>query len=230
MKGLKTRLILFVIFFSHASALAQVDLGVNRILEPQSLNYLISTPQGYSAEGAGSPLILFLHGGDRSNTKHHPMRYALEAGLEFPFMVVAPHCSNGCSWSSADIDALLNEVVKTYNVDQKRIYITGYSMGGYGTWSVISRFPNWFAAAAPIAGGGNSRTICSAKNVSVLAFHGDKDSVTPYSGSKRLVDALVDCGATARLETFKGGDHWIWPAIYKDKRLYDWFLTQVKTD
>ncbi len=205
---------------------AQSGLGEKRISESTKVEYLISLPKGYQTDGNGSAMILFLHGGDGSNTKHHPKKYAAEAGIEMDFMVVAPKCASGCNWSSFDFDALLTEVTSQFNVDRKRIYITGYSYGGYGTWSAISRYPEWFTAAAPIAGGGSPKIVCKANQVAIWAFHGDKDSITPYTQSKNLVQKLKGCGAQARLETFEGADHWIWPAIYKDHRLYDWFRKQ----
>lgn len=203
---------------------AQSPEGDKRVLKSQNLDYLVSLPEGYSNEGDASPLILFLHGGDGSNTRHHPKKYAEQAGLDFPFVVVAPSCNRGCSWSTVDYDALLSEVLRDYNANRNRIYVTGYSMGGYGTWRAISKAPDWFAAAAPIAGGGDTKTICNAKELAVRAYHGNKDSVTPYSGSQKLIEALNGCGARAELVTIKGGDHWIWPEIFKDKAFYDWLL------
>lgn len=211
-----------------SSLRAQTPAGDQRVLSSQDLDYLVTLPKGYSQEGDAPPLILFLHGGDGSNTKHHPKKYAEQAGLDFPFMVVAPHCKRGCSWSTVDYNALLSEVLRDYNVDQTRIYVTGYSMGGYGTWSAISRAPDWFAAAAPIAGGGDAKTVCNAKEIAVRAYHGDKDSVTPYTGSQKLIKTLHDCGATAELITIKNGDHWIWPDLFKDKKFYTWLLAQSR--
>ncbi|WP_083262451.1 prolyl oligopeptidase family serine peptidase [Roseivirga sp. 4D4] len=208
---------------------AQSSLGEKRISESTNVEYLVSLPKGYQTDGNGSAMILFLHGGDGSNTKHHPKKYAAEAGIEMDFMVVAPKCASGCNWSSFNFDALLTEVTDQFNVDKERIYVTGYSYGGYGTWSAISRHPQWFAAAVPIAGGGNTDVVCNAKNVAVWAFHGDKDSVTSYTQSKRLIEKLQTCEAKAKLETFEGADHWIWPAIYKDQRLYDWLSKQTNT-
>ena len=202
--------------------------GIRKTSEKESIDYLITLPEGYSKTGDAVPLILFLHGGDGSNTKHHPKKYATSVGLSFPFMVVAPQCSRGCSWASVDYEALLGEVLRDYNVDQTRVYVTGYSMGGYGTWSAISKYPELFTAAVPIAGGGNTSTVCNAKKVAIWAFHGDKDSITPYSGSQKLIEKLKGCGANAILETVKGQDHWIWPTIYKDIRFYEWLLEQKK--
>lgn len=223
-----TGLLIIIGLLLGPALLAQTSLGERKVLKSQNLNYLVTVPEEYSTEGKASPLILFLHGGDGSNTKHHPKKYAEEAGLDFPFILVAPHCNRGCSWSTVDYDALLGEVLQEYNVDRSRIYVTGYSMGGYGTWSAISKFPDWFAAAAPIAGGGSTKTVCNAKEVSVRAYHGNKDSVTPYSGSQKLIKTLKGCNASAELITIEGGGHGIWPGLFKNKAFYDWLLTQSK--
>ena len=204
---------------------AQSDFGTRKKLSQTGLEYLITLPEGYAQDGDKVPVILFLHGGDRSNTKHHPSRYAKRAGITFPFLVVAPHCSYGCVWSKVDFDALLSQVLRDYNIDRSRIYVTGYSMGGYGTWSTISRFPQWFAAASPIAGGGNPKTICQAKSVTIRAYHGNQDSVTPYAQSKKLIDKLAQCEADATLQTLNGEDHWIWPQIFSDEKFYSWLLS-----
>jgi len=217
-----------LLLISFAFCKAQSGLGEKRISESTKVEYLISLPKSYQTNGNGSAMILFLHGGDGSNTKHHPKKYAAEAGIEMDFMVVAPKCASGCNWSSFNFDALLTEITTQFNVDKKRVYVTGYSYGGYGTWSAIARYPEWFTAAAPIAGGGNPGVICKASQVVIWAFHGDKDSITPYAQSKNLIQKLKECGAQAKLETFEGADHWIWPAIYKDQRLYDWFGEQSK--
>lgn len=207
---------------------AQALPGDQRVLAVQKLDYLVTLPEEYKKSGSPSPLILFLHGGDGSNTKHNPRKYADRAKLDFPFIVVAPHCNRGCRWSGVDFNALLDEVISDYNVDESRIYITGYSMGGYGTWSAISKFPDRIAAAAPIAGGGDTNTVCNAKGIAIRAYHGDKDSVTPYSGSKRLIKTLEDCGAKPELLTIKGGDHWIWPDLFQSGDFYSWFLKHSK--
>lgn len=226
---LASLLILSLLYFTNSLVLAQVDLGEAYQLKGSNLNYLVSTPDGYEANGTSTyPMILFLHGGDRSNTKHHPKKYAEQAGLKFPFIVVAPHCSSGCNWASVDYDALVSEVLQGFKVDQERIYITGYSMGGYGTWSALTKSPNWFAAAAPIAGGGNANTICNAKEISIRAYHGDKDNVISHSRSKELIDKLKSCDANAELFTIPGGGHGIWPRLFQDQRFYDWLLSHSK--
>lgn len=196
--------------------------------EKNNIPYLISLPEGYEEKSEAYPLLLFLHGGDRSNTKHHPKKYAAGQGINLDFLVAAPHCSGGCSWSRVDFEALVNEIAKDYRIDKNRIYITGYSMGGYGTWNALMNYPDLFAAAAPICGGGNPSKICDAKSVTIKAFHAQDDNVTPYSGSEKMIKALEACGGKAELKSSKTGGHGIWPAIFKDADFYDWMLAQSK--
>ncbi len=205
------------------------ELGRKHVFEKEKIPYLVSTPENYSEDkDALHPTILFLHGGDRSNTRHHPKKYAKKAGIDFPFIVIAPHCTSGCSWGRVDFASLLDEVGKEYRIDKSRVYITGYSMGGYGTWSAISRFPDLFAAAAPLAGGGNEKTICKANKLPIRAYHGDKDNVIPHSESVKLVSALKKCDGNAELTTIEGGNHGIWMAIFQDAKFFEWLL-QHKT-
>ncbi len=212
------------LFWANVSA---QNVEGDRYKSPKGINYLVTIPVNYDDEDE-HPLILFLHGGDRSNVKHHPSKYAAKAGLDFPFVVAAPHCSSGCGWASADIDKILEAIVANYKIDRERIYVTGYSMGGAGTWSTLARFPSWFAAGAPIAGSGNARDICKAKKVAIRAYHATDDSIIPYSGSKRMIDALKECNANAELKTYSEGDHWIWPQVFQSKDFYQWLLAQTR--
>ena len=212
-----------------AGLYGQMPGGETKSLANDALIYRIDKPAGYNQDGQPVPLLLFLHGGDRSNTKHHPLRYARKAGIHFPFLVLAPHCPAGCSWNTIDIDRLLSEVVSGYNVDRNRIYITGYSYGAYGTWSLLSRSPEWFAAAAPIAGGGSTNQLCKLQNINIRAYHGTNDRVTAYANSKKLIDALRQCSTRAELVSLEGKGHGIWPEIFSQQEFYDWLLKHNKT-
>ena len=192
------------------------------------LPYLV-TPPARAAE-THPPLLLFLHGGDRSNTRHHPARYAAEAGIDFPFLVLAPHCAGGCSWAGVDFEALVTEVGETHAFDPERVYVTGYSMGGYGAWGALARFPRLFAAGAPIAGGGDPASICAARAVPVRAVHGDADDVIPHSASQEMIRALEACGGTAELVTLEGVDHGSWIPTFKNPAFYAWLLQHRRGD
>lgn len=194
------------------------------------IEYLVTPPQ-MNDGGGPPPLLLFLHGGDRSNTRHHPARYAAQEGLErFPFLVVAPHCAAGCSWPSVDFAALLDEVEADYAFDRARVYLTGYSMGGFGAWDLLIREPSLFAAAAPIAGGGDADEICTAATVPIRAYHGDRDNVIPHSASVEMVEALDACGGRGELITLSGVDHGSWVPTFKDPAFYAWLLEHRRSE
>ncbi len=189
--------------------------------------YLLSTPDGYDAARA-YPTIIFLHGGDRSNTKHHPAKYASKAGLDFPFIVIAPSCTGGCSWGSVDLAAILQDAQSEVSIDNKRIYLTGYSMGGAGTWSQVRKIGSHLAAAVPMApAGGSEQDLCQLKELPIRVYHGTADY--GYERSRRIVEKLKDCGSTsAELISLEGKGHGIWPAILSGASYYQWLLDQTK--
>ena len=221
--------VLLVLSFSWlkaASPLAQAPKEFTRTTKKGDLSYLITLPNNYRQDTQHkSPLLLFLHGGDGSNTRHNPRKYAPDPDL--PLIILAPQAPSG-GWSSVDFNTLLKEVSAEYNVDPDRIYLTGYSMGGYGVWDLLSRNPEWFAAAVPIAGGGDAERICKAKNVSVWAIHGDQDDVIPHSESEKMINALKKCGADAQLTLYPGVKHPSWIQAYKDPAFYKWLLNHRK--
>ena len=212
---------------SATAAMGQTDIE-HRTAD--GLPYLVTPPDGYAPDGGGVPVLLFLHGGDRSNTRHHPARYAAGEGIEFPFLVIAPHCTSGCSWARVDFDALLAEVDQAYSVDPSRIYLTGYSMGGIGSWDLLGKRPDLFAAAAPIAGGGDAGSICRARGVPIRAYHGDADDVISHSRSVVMIDALEACDGKGELITLPGVDHRSWIPTFKDPAFYAWLLSNRKAD
>jgi predicted peptidase len=131
------------------------------------MDYLLSLPKGYDKQDSW-PLVLFLHGaGERGDDlelvkKHGPPKLIGE-GKDFPFIVVSPQCPKDVWWEPIELSALLDQVIKTHKVDQDRIYVTGLSMGGFGTWRLAAFTPDRFAAIAPICGGG--------ENTGHVAFH-----------------------------------------------------------
>ncbi|MBM4042568.1 MAG: phospholipase [Planctomycetes bacterium] len=191
--------------------------------------YLLYLPPGYERGRKRWPLLLFLHGaGERGKDpelvkKHGPPRLIAE-GHEFPFIVVSPQCPKGQSWSTDVLHALLDELGGSYRVDTRRVYLTGLSMGGYGTWSLACERPERFAAIAPICGGGNRLLAHGLKDVPVWAFHGAKDEVVPLAESERMVDAVKGCGGKAKLTVYPEAGHDSWTPTYASPALYKWLL------
>jgi predicted peptidase len=203
------------------------------ITKKVSLKYLLYLPKGYGEKKDQKwPLMLFLHGaGERGNDlnlvkKHGPPKL-IEAGKGFPFIVVSPQCPTD-SWWPEQIDALvalLDDVQSKYAVDTDREYLTGLSMGGFGTWALGCRYPQRFAALAPICGGGERYLVGRLKNVPVWVFHGAKDPTVPLQASTDMVDSLKRAGGDVQLTVYPEAQHDSWTKTYNNPKLYEWFLS-----
>lgn len=205
------------------------------------LEYLLHLPKGYDAAGSKKwPLMLFLHGaGERGDNVakvavHGPPKL-VKQGKDLPFILVSPQCPEGLRWDDGELLALLDDVMARHKVDSKRVYLTGLSMGGFGTWSLGMRHPDKFAAIAPICGGGNtidvllnSRNAKSAiKTLPIWVFHGAKDPVVPLAESERMIAAVKKAGnKDVKLTVYPEAQHDSWTATYDNPELYDWFLAQ----
>lgn len=197
-----------------------------------SINYLLYLPKNYNGKDK-YPLMMFLHGsGERGNNlelvkKHGPPKL-IDQGKDFPFIVVSPQCPSGIRWKTNTLIALLDDIIKNYNVDENRIYITGLSMGGYGTWKLANEIPERLAAIMPICGWGDSWTICEIGDLPVWAFHGAKDNVVLPQKSQELVDALKACKGNAKLTLYPEANHDSWTQTYDNPEVYEWMLKQSK--
>ncbi|MDM4014811.1 prolyl oligopeptidase family serine peptidase [Roseiconus lacunae] len=203
------------------------------VMVPVQLHYLLSLPEGYSDSGDPMPLLLFLHGaGERGSKleqvkKHGPPKL-IEAGQKLPFIVVSPQCGSGKIWQPHQLTALLDDVVKKYNVDENRIYVTGLSMGGFGTWALAAYTPERFAAVAPICGGSEAFRAKALKGLPIWVFHGAKDSVVPLSRSETMVEALRKVGNEPKFTVYPEALHDSWTETYNNPELYEWFLSHKK--
>lgn len=197
------------------------------------LKYLLQLPEGYGRKEQLWPMILFLHGaGERGDDlelvkKHGPPKL-IEEGKDFAFIVVSPQCPKDKWWSNDSLKALLDEIVANYAVDTDRVYLTGMSMGGYGTWSLACEYPECFAAIAPICGGGDAGLAGKLRDVPAWAFHGAKDEVIALEESQKMVDAVNAAGGDARLTVYPRVGHDSWTKSYNNRKLYKWFLKHRK--
>lgn len=202
------------------------------VVKPVSYRYWLYLPQGYPGEpGTKWPLLLFLHGaGERGaqleRVAIHGPPSLVAKGRHFPFIIASPQCPEGQVWSSDALHALLDDLVARYPVDQDRIYCTGLSMGGYGTWDLAIARPERFAAIVPICGGGNFLLAGRLRNLSTWVFHGAKDDVVPLSESERMVRAIERAGGDAKLTVYPDANHNSWTRTYEDETLYQWLLAQ----
>jgi len=201
--------------------------------------YLLFLPGGYeTAADRKWPLMLFLHGaGERGEdlslvAKHGPPKIVRDR-KDFPFILISPQCPAGRIWDDDTVMALLDHAVDTLRVDTARVYLTGLSMGGYGTWSVGLRHPDRFAAIVPICGGGDPIRVMlvdpskaqAVRTLGVWAFHGAKDPVVRLEESERMVGVLRQFGATdVKLTVYPEAGHDSWTETYADPKLYEWLL------
>lgn len=199
-----------------------------------TLRYLIHVPDDYEVDPARRwPLVLFLHGaGERGvdpdlAALHGPPKLA-DAGHEFPFILVSPHCPESSRWDAEPtvLSRLLDEVSSQFRVDPDRISVTGLSMGGFGTWTLAVRYPQRFSAIAPICGGLWGQSAAPIRRLPVWAFHGDADDVVPISMTEEIVTELRSLGSDVRFTRYAGVGHDSWTETYDDPELYEWLLAQ----
>jgi predicted peptidase len=164
------------------------------------LDYLVYLPEGYEQGDKKWPLVLFLHGAgesgsDLENVKIHGPPKLVAGGKQLPFILVSPQAETARrGWNADALNALLDEIMAQYKVDADRVYLTGLSMGGYGTWNLAAAHPERFAAIAPICGGGNPDDAKKLKNLPIWVFHGAKDPAVPIARSQEMVKALEAVG------------------------------------
>lgn len=200
------------------------------------LPYLLYLPEGYGADDSRWPLVLFLHGAgergrDIERVRIHGPAKLIAQGRKFPFILVAPQCPEYEVWDTRVLAALLDEVIGRYRVDEDRVYCTGLSMGGYGTWALAMAQPRRFAAIVPICGGGCLQQLLVArlKPVPVWCFHGAKDPVVPLAESQVLVNGLKETGGNVRFTVYPDAGHDAWTQTYEDPAVWDWLLSQRRT-
>lgn len=235
---MKTTLLLSIILLAAASA---KSASIEKTLETpgaksDSINYLLYLPSDYVADSKQEwPLLIFLHGaGERGDDldavkKWGPPRI-IESGELLPMIVVAPQCPKGKWWDLDALDAMLSDLKQHYSINDNQIYLTGLSMGGYGTWNWAVRDPNQFAAIVPICGGGKVDKAAQLKDLPIWAFHGDKDKAVKPEKSVEMVDAVNAAGGNAKLTMYEGVGHNSWSNAYGDENLWIWLSEQKRED
>ena len=202
-----------------------------KVLKPVSLKYLTYLPEDYNESRKRFPVLLFLHGsGERGADLekvlvHGPLKLAA-TGQKFPFIIVAPQCPANRSWDADELVGLLNDLEKKFRVDRSREYVSGLSMGGYGTWDAIARYPGFFAAAVPICGGGDPKTVDRFRKLPIWCFHGGKDTVVKPIRSQEMIDALKAVGSDVRYTEYPEAGHDSWSMTYSNPELYEWLFSK----
>jgi predicted peptidase len=197
------------------------------------------------------PLVVFLHGaGERGDDDEKQLVHGVPEFLkkenreQYPCFLAAPQCPEGQKWVDVDWGAdanpqpkepsepmrlvleLVDSLQKDYPIDAKRIYITGLSMGGFGTWDAIARKPEQFAAAVPICGGGDEATASKIAKIPIWVFHGGKDNVVKPSRSRNMIEALKKAGGEPKYTEYPDEGHASWVPAYKDAEMMKWLFAQ----
>lgn len=223
-----------ILFLSCQWGHAQVE---TRVKTKVKYDYLLYVPKEYAARKTNYPLVIYLHGGSQSGKggpdlvklKTYGLPRLVNQGRNFEFIIASPQCPEGKFWSTHNwLDSLYAELTATYRINPKRVYLTGISMGGYGTWQTTVAYPDKFAAIVPLCGGCDDSTqVCRIKNVPIWTFHGTADNLISVDETERLVKRLNQCGGNVKFSRLKGIGHGI-QYLYEDKAIYDWLLKQHK--
>ncbi len=207
--------------------------------------YVVFVPPSYSPSKP-LPVILFLHGaGERGGDGRSHLNIGFGAMLKareanFPAVVVFPQCEDKRGrvlqgWLAGSPDAeralnILNQVEQDYRTDSKRRILTGWSMGGFGAWSIAAADPSRWSALAPLAGGGQAEWAEKLKDLPIWAWHGEEDHAVLANRSRAMIDALKSAGATPRYTEIEAGDHDSWKVAYTDDRFIAWMLDPKNVD
>ena len=204
------------------------------IKEFQNMKYYEYFPKDFDS-GRKYPLMLFLHGAGEREKMEQVKRYGplheIEIGRDLPFVIVAPFCEGNRTWFDYGerlYDFLREYMVNSY-VDSKRVYVTGLSMGGYGTWSIIMAHPELFAAAMPLCGGGMVWNCSMVIDLPIWTFHGDRDDCVCITETENLVNKIRELGGTKiKYTVYEGYGHDVWTVTYSNYEVYSWLLANSK--
>lgn len=220
----------------------------------QTMPYLLMKPLDYDSSKT-YPLLLFLHGAgsrghDNKNTAAHidSLLLADSNRIAFPAFVLVPQCDTGYRWVETDwtllshtqptapsrymtmLISLLDKVENQLPIDKRRLYVTGLSMGGFGTWDLIARFPNRFAAAAPVCGGADVKTASKIAHIPIWCFHGSDDRLVKPSRSRDMVEALKKVKGNIKYNEYKGVGHGSWKPAYREPDFLSWLFSHQLPD
>lgn len=217
------------------------EQGINKNSEEVNYHYIKYLPKGYRGDTLTKwPLLLYLHGGSARGTDtidlydYGPFDQTYR-GREFPFIIIAPQCPKHIRWSTENwFENFYSEIISKYNIDTNRIFLTGVSLGGSGTWYLAVKYPEKFAAIAPISGFTNHMNyiydnVSRLKDMPIWTFHGKLDNNVPFEETQSLVNKLNHYNKTVKFTIYPDAGHWIHHLVYPGNELYDWF-TEINND
>jgi pimeloyl-ACP methyl ester carboxylesterase len=222
----------------------QFDLKFNHGLNQNPKNvdyqYLPYLPKDYNKDTLKVwPVIIYLHGGsDRGSNLNKLYSQGIPdqiyRGREFPFVIFSPQCPEHIRWSTDNwFENFYNDIKTKYRIDTNKIYLTGMSLGGSGTWYLATKYPTIFAAIAPMSGFTSHMdfiddNIDKLATIPIWAFHGKVDNVVPFEETERIIKKLEGKNKDLRFTAEPNIGHWIHWVVYPNQELYDWFLKHDK--
>jgi predicted peptidase len=216
-----------------------------------TLLYRLLKPGLPAPEQEARPLLIFLHGaGERGSDSQaqltHGREMMLIAAKKYGAFVLVPQCPSDQKWVDVDwgksahqmpekpaqpmrlLVELIAKLQAEYPIDADRLYVMGLSMGGYGTWDMIERYPKMFAAAVPICGGGDETQAKLIAKIPVWAFHGAKDTAVPVGRSRNMIQAIKAAGGEPKYTEYPEVDHFAWVPAFKDPEMLKWLFSQKR--
>ena len=220
----------------------------------ETIHYRLMSPEVVEP-GKTYPLVIFLHGAGERGTDNElqllyfPAQMAEEKWRKkYPCFILAPQCRPERKWMEVDwaspsdpvtpeevseqslaVEQMIQTTLKEEPIDRSRVYLTGLLMGGFGSFDLGARHPEWFAAVAPICGAADPKKMAALKNVPVYIVHGDNDTVVPVERSRSAVRALKEAGANPVYKELPGVGHNSWTPGYSDEEgLVPWMFKQKK--
>jgi len=249
-KSFAYSLVLILVLAALASGQKREDVLVAKIYKGshgQSMPYRLFVPESYDKQKK-YPLVLYLHGGGGRGDDN---RKQIEGGNGYlvdllvsrsnqaknPSIVLVPQ-SPGEGWVSFDsitptsylslVLDLIKDLESSYSTDVNRRYVLGQSMGGFGTFAIITMQPNMFAAAASLCGGGDESKAAQIANIPIWAFHGELDQAVSVERSRNMIAALTKAGGKPKYTEYKGEGHMIWTRVVTEPELLPWMFSQKR--
>jgi len=196
-----------------------------------TLRYLLYLPAEYETRATEQwPLVLFLHGGgergnDIEKVKIHGPPKLVAQGKQFPFVLCSPQVPTGSRWNADELAKLVDELTNCYRIDRQRLYVTGLSMGGSGTWSLVSAYPDKFAAAMPLCGRGDLDAVAKLAKTPIWVLVGAKDRSETVQNCQEMAAALAKAGCEGRFTLYFELPHDCWTVTYNNPETYEWLLS-----
>jgi predicted peptidase len=231
--------------YEHGTVELETGEGAKR-----SFGYRLMRPASEAGNGP-LPLVIFLHGaGERGSDNERQLTYlprwmaSSDHREKHPCFLLAVQCPLEEFWAPYErgegkapipgpptepllaVERAIDALLATEAIDPERIYLTGLSMGGFGTWTLASRHPERFAAVVPICGGGDAASAGKLVDIPIWVVHGTSDRVVPERLSREMVDAIKAAGGTVRYSALEGVAHDSWTPAYNRLEVISWMFKQ----